>query len=219
MKHRAPGARGRLFFRACIFALLLALAFAAPSVAAEPIRLLNTVEFRSPLKDFPKWTRVVNHEKKTPTFTPDRVVTSKETWADLKARWSGLPYLEQLKAVNAYFNQWPYRLDIDNWGMPDYWATPEEFIKKSGDCEDYAITKYYALRALGVPAERLRILAVTNTLRGNEGHAVLAAYTDNDVLILDNISNLLLSHTRCGHYRLQASLNENYRWAHVPVKK
>jgi len=219
MMHRASGANGRLFFRACIFALLVALASAAPSEAAgEPIRLLGTVEFRSPLKDFPKWMRVVNLEKKSPTFTAERVVTSKEKWTDLKARWGGLPYLEQLKAVNAYFNQWPYRLDMDNWGVPDYWATPEEFIKKSGDCEDYAITKYYALRALGVPADKLRILVVMNTIR-NEGHAVLAAYTDNDVLILDNMSNLLLSHTRCGHYRLQMSLNENHRWAHVPVKK
>lgn len=220
MQRSVPGRRCRLLLRACSFLLSVALlAAAAPEAAAqEPLRLLNTVEFRGPIKDLPKWSRVLSAERSNPTFVAGRIVGSDTKWQALKAEWQGLPYLEQLKAVNNYFNQWPYRFDNEAWGMPDYWATPQEFLKKSGDCEDYAIAKYYALRALGVSADKLRIVVVVNTMRG-QGHAVLAALTGGDWLILDNMSNLILSHTKTGHYRPQISVNEKYRWTHVPVKR
>ena len=80
---------------------------------------------------------------------------------------------EQLKTVNAFFNRWPYRLDIDVYGESDYWATPQEFLRLSGDCEDYSITKYYALKQLGVPVDRMRIVMLFDTIRGI-AHAVLA---------------------------------------------
>ncbi len=221
MKQQVPGpALCRLFIRACFSIFLVALfSVSGPRAeAAEPIRLLNSVEFRGPIKDLPKWSRVLSAEKGDPTFVASRIVSSSTKWSELAAGWKNLPYEEQLKAVNTYFNQWPYRLDPELWGVPDYWETPREFLQKSGDCEDYSIAKYYALRALGVPADKLRIVVVINTFR-NQAHAVLAAYTNNDVLILDNMSNLILSHTQAGHYRPQLSVNENYRWAHVPVKK
>lgn len=32
--------------------------------------------------------------------------------------------MTQLKMVNAFFNKWPYGLDIDIYGTSDWWATP-----------------------------------------------------------------------------------------------
>ena len=122
------------------------------------------------------------------------------------------------KAVNTFFNTWPYRTDDVVWGVPEYWATPEEFLEKSGDCEDYAITKYYAMRSLGVSADKLRVVAVKDTIRGI-GHAVLAVFIKDKAYILDNLSPYVLEHTVLKNYRPQFSVNEHYRWGHARIVK
>jgi predicted transglutaminase-like cysteine proteinase len=88
---------------------------------------------------------------------------------------------------------------------------------KSGDCEDYAITKYYALRDLGIPASDMRIAVVEDTIR-SLGHAVLVVFGDGTAFVLDNVSNVIMEHSRLTHYRPQYSVNEEFRWAHVPIK-
>ena len=32
--------------------------------------------------------------------------------------------------------------DISNYGVEDYWANIKEFLRNSGDCEDYAILSF-----------------------------------------------------------------------------
>jgi predicted transglutaminase-like cysteine proteinase len=79
--------------------------------------------------------------------------------------------------------------DRDLWGMEDYWATPAESIGNAGgDCEDYALAKYYLLKELGVPLERLRITYV-RILNTGGAHMVLAYYAtpDAEPLIMDNL--------------------------------
>ncbi|MCX7148165.1 MAG: transglutaminase-like cysteine peptidase, partial [Rhodocyclales bacterium] len=63
-----------------------------------------------------------------------------------------------------------------------------------GDCEDFAIIKYYSLRDAGVPLAKLRLVYVKATLNGPAGpyqqaHMVLAYYpTPNaEPLVLDNL--------------------------------
>src|SRR5262249_20222563 len=51
--------------------------------------------------------------------------------------------------------------------------------------EDYAIAKYVALRAAGVPAKQLRVLLVRDNIARLD-HAVLAASEDGHWFILDN---------------------------------
>ena len=87
-------------------------------------------------------------------------------------------------------------------------------MKTLGDCEDYAIAKYFALRQLGFDKEELRIVVLYDRIR-NLGHAVLAVYGGNDILILDSLSNFITTHTRYRHYIPQYSMNETTRWAHV----
>jgi predicted transglutaminase-like cysteine proteinase len=187
----------------------------------KPLRLFGTVEFRSALKNLPKWERVLASEAKTPTFAPGGKIPSnvRPRWDKLEAELRGKSPLEQIQGVNNFFNQWPYKTDPAVWGVEDYWATPQEFMQKSGDCEDYAITKYYALRSLGIPASQLRIVALKDTLR-NLGHAVLAYIDGDKVYILDNLTNLVLSHQKLTHYDPQFSVNEEYLWRHVkPLPK
>lgn len=99
----------------------------------------------------------------------------------------------QLKEVNRFFNQFSYREDIDQWGEKDYWATPQEFIgTQQGDCEDFVIAKYFALRKLGVPDSRL-YLTYVKALKQNVAHMVLSYFVTPKSIpkILDNYDPLI----------------------------
>jgi len=101
---------------------------------------------------------------------------------------------KKLKGVNRFFNQFKYKSDMKLWGQKDYWATPEEFIGvNSGDCEDYVVAKYFALRSLGVPDDRL-YLTYVKAIRQNVAHMVLSYFeTPKSIpLILDNYNQRIL---------------------------
>ena len=94
-----------------------------------------------------------------------------------------------LRPVNGYFNRVSSITDLQHWGVEDYWATPAEFLSsRGGDCEDYAIAKYFTLKELGVPVSRLRLVYAT-TQRAQGAHMVLAyfAVPGADPLIMDNL--------------------------------
>ena len=99
--------------------------------------------------------------------------------------------LQLLTSVNIFFNRLPFLTDLGHWGVEDYWATPAESIASNGaDCEDFSIAKYFALKELGVPIQRLRITYVKAT-RLDQAHMVLAYYPDASAvpLILDNLED------------------------------
>jgi len=76
--------------------------------------------------------------------------------------------------------------DMAQWGVADRWSDPlETFTTGRGDCEDYAIAKYVALTAAGVPAQDVKLVIVRNTA-ADEDHAVVAVRNDGDWIILDN---------------------------------
>lgn len=91
-------------------------------------------------------------------------------WPGLSALLQPLPSSAQeqeraqertrLEAINRFFNERVrWRSDVELWGQDDFWTTPLQLLARgAGDCEDYAIAKYAALRAAGVPAERLRLV-------------------------------------------------------------
>ena len=98
--------------------------------------------------------------------------------------------MDDVEDFNWYWNKVRYYTDMRHWGVLDYWATPVETLASEGaDCEDYAIGKYFSLKALGVPIQKLRITYV-RALRWNEPHMVLAYYPtpDADPYILDNLT-------------------------------
>ena len=87
-------------------------------------------------------------------------------------------------------------------------------MARSGDCEDFAIAKFFALRQLGFGEREMRVVILMDEIRGI-GHAVLAIYESDEIVILDSLSNMILPHSRYKHYRPQYSMNETTRWAHV----
>ena len=115
-----------------------------------------------------------------------------QAWDELIKSSGNLAEKDKLTAVNRFFNrQVRFTNDIALWRVNDYWATPVEMlVKGAGDCEDYSIGKYFTLRRLGVPADKLRITYV-KALNYNQAHMVLTYYASPgaEPLVLDNLIN------------------------------
>ncbi len=101
----------------------------------------------------------------------------------------------RLDALNRFFNRRiTFGDDVQVWRVDDHWASPLETLQQgAGDCEDYAIAKYFSLLALGMPAAQLRLVYVRLQVGGPGGasqpHMVLAyyAHASAEPLILDNL--------------------------------
>ncbi len=98
----------------------------------------------------------------------------------------------RLKSINGFFNrQILYRDDREVWGTIDHWASPLETLGKGlGDCEDFAIGKYFSLLAAGVPSVQMRLVYVRAQVGAIiQAHMVLAYYPEPDAepFILDNL--------------------------------
>lgn len=115
-----------------------------------------------------------------------------QAWEALIKSSTELTEQDKLNEVNRFFNrQIRFVDDIQLWGVNDYWATPiEMLVKGAGDCEDYSIAKYFTLRRLGIPSDKLRITYV-KALNYNQAHMVLTYYASPSAepLVLDNLIN------------------------------
>lgn len=109
----------------------------------------------------------------------------------------GPPPLQAAQAVQAVHEAIHQRFvladDLATWGRTDHWATPGELAATGqGDCEDLAIAKYFALRAAGVPDDRLRLayahLRIGDSHEVVRAHMVLAYLPPGaEALILDSL--------------------------------
>lgn len=106
---------------------------------------------------------------------------------DLLTSLRGKSEREQIDGVNEWVNDAiTYTHDDVLYGVADHWATPLETLQRGqGDCEDSAILKYFALKQLGVPDERLELNAVIARFGGP--HMVLSVQPSDqsEALVLD----------------------------------
>lgn len=101
--------------------------------------------------------------------------------------------LELMSEINREANKKIiYTSDIENYNLVDYWATPEETISSGkGDCDDYAILKYFNALASGVDENSLSLAYVLHD--ETEAHLVLEYYDNNeDPYIFDNLTDEVL---------------------------
>ena len=123
--------------------------------------------------------------------------TRVEAWDSMIESSKNESLLNKIKNVNDFFNQITYKTDAAHWKQKDYWATPFEFMGTgAGDCEDYAIAKYFSLIKLGIPDDKLRITYVIYkkaNSRFEQAHMVLTYYhkTGVEPVVLDNIDKTL----------------------------
>jgi predicted transglutaminase-like cysteine proteinase len=117
-------------------------------------------------------------------------VTRLLAWEDMIRTDKTVSDREKLEKVNQFFNsRIRFVNDIDLWGVQDYWATPFEMLcRNAGDCEDFAIAKFFTLKAIGMAEEKLNIMYV-KAIQHGIAHMVLAYYSapGAEPLILDNL--------------------------------
>ncbi|MFC4273437.1 hypothetical protein GQF03_06590 [Sneathiella chungangensis] len=212
----SAGLRKFVVLRVVILAALLLLTpSTSPAQAAGLFGYQETPY--SGLKPFPKWRKVLNTYKDD----PGDCVTGKynrcayQKWVALIDEWQQLSKEEQLAQVNRHMNLFRYILDPVNWGVKDYWEIPKEFFARFGDCEDYAIVKYFTLRALGWPAEDMKIVVLQDVNLG-VAHAILVVNFKGKKLVLDNQIGQVVDSSRIRHYKPIYSVNENGWWRHKP---
>jgi len=117
-----------------------------------------------------------------------------EQWKSLISSGSKWSDIKKLTSVNDFVNQFNFVDDIDHWRKEDYWATPlETLVTKGGDCEDFAIAKYFTLTAMGMPEEKMRLTYV-KALSINKAHMVVSYYQQRNAepLLLDNLNRKIL---------------------------
>jgi len=105
------------------------------------------------------------------------------------------PESQKLKKVNFYLNGLLPQYDAVIQKQEDSWATPKEFLTIGyGDCEDYALIKYYSLIKLGIDEKKLFLTIVNENFSGGE-HMVLTyfRYKNRAPLVLDNLSFKILN--------------------------
>jgi predicted transglutaminase-like cysteine proteinase len=141
-----------------------------------------------------------------------------EAWDSMIESSKNESLLNKIKNVNDFFNQITYKTDAAHWKQKDYWATPFEFMGTgAGDCEDYAIAKYFSLVKLGIPDDKLRITYViykkTNS-RFEQAHMVLTYYhkTGAEPVILDNINRTLQLASKRSDLKPVYSFNASGLW-------
>ncbi len=91
--------------------------------------------------------------------------------------------------------------DQAQYGETDVWSTPlVTFAHGAGDCEDYAIAKFVALRLAGISPDDLRLVIMRDTVHG-EDHAVAAVRLDGHWLTLDNRRMAMVEDADLRNYR------------------
>jgi predicted transglutaminase-like cysteine proteinase len=182
------------------------------SGAGAPL-LFNSTETKSHnFKPFKKWKGAMKRMADEQTDLKKFEKRFKK-WLVFLNSLKGKDKLRQIKEVNRFLNRSKYIQDNKNYGVKDYWASPGEFLSKFGDCEDYSIAKYMALKFLGFNPDNMRIVAVKD-LNLKVGHAILAVYFKNRIVILDNQIKIVADSRKIRHYRPVYSINERNWWRH-----
>lgn len=171
---------------------------------------------------FPKWesmrTRTADAGPDGPPCTPVGALDCQfQKIKAVAARASQLPEDKQLEFVHKFVNRLDYITDSELYGISDYWATQFQFYGNAGgDCEDYAITKFYALKLLGYDPERMRVVIVHDT-NLNLDHAILVVERGGKQWVLDNNLDTVIESARLYHLLPYFALNESHWWGFTGV--
>ncbi|ELP6119309.1 transglutaminase-like cysteine peptidase [Vibrio vulnificus] len=138
---------------------------------------------------------------------------------------SGANTLQDIVETNDRINRLSYIADVS-----DEWLTPNEMLNNGGgDCEDFAISKYWDLRFKGFKSEDL-LISYVNVQDIPQPHMVLIVNFKGDQFVLDNVSKLVLKQSERPDLKIVYQFNEDYiyskganagsanvikRWSHI----
>jgi predicted transglutaminase-like cysteine proteinase len=216
----APIRRSARLAAVALAAALAALAGQGARAAVSGGSIFGTSEVRADTVSlFPKWHGAVQRhfdESRLPDAPCESGFFTRchlQEWVAFLDEIRGRDRLAQIEAVNGFMNRRRYIVDPRNYGVPDYWATPRQFLNRDGDCEDYAIAKYMSLRDLGVPLDDMRIV-VLQDMNLRVAHAILVVWHRGRTLVLDNQIDRVVETAVVRQYRPIYSINERHWWLH-----
>ncbi len=119
-------------------------------------------------------------------------------------RAKSYPIDKKIFRANLYINKIRSKHDETN-----RWFTPKEFFMYGyGDCEDYAIAKYFVLKQLGINPNKL-YLSVVKVKGSKSFHMVLLYFdTHNIPLVLDNLSWKVLPLFKRNDFKFKFAFND-----------
>lgn len=173
------------------------------------INSLFAYEFKLNKKD----TNYINNSEKK-KFIENRL----NKYNNLKIQVKDYELIRKLSHVNSFINKIFPAHDISTQASLDHWATPKEFLLQGhGDCEDYAIAKYFTFLELGIPKEKL-YFAVVDIKGQRDAHMVLLYLENKNAtpLVLDNLSSRVLPLTKRTKLIPKFAFNEidSYKFSH-----
>ena len=204
----------------------------ASAVAADPYNF-DSDAYLGEARLMPEWANTLKRQS-----TEDEILSACLLDSDTcPNKYRGVRHLlvkaqsltkeRQIKLVNHYVNNRRYRRDRtahlvtplsdEPVKYRSRWATVNDFLTRGGDCEDFATTKYFLLRRLGVEAQQMRVVvAYDRQARGY--HAVLAVLRDNGKIWLLDSDGYVRSSGR-NPYRYIYAVNELSIWDHETKKE
>ncbi|HEU4839192.1 MAG TPA: transglutaminase-like cysteine peptidase [Micavibrio sp.] len=195
-----------------LLCLLACLCAAAPAMAANPSPR------QEPVTALPQWQDFSQRQQRSLQALASceqnpSLCESKEI-----RRWSGLVTdlkaqnkLRQLITVNRWFNRLPYKYDEYAYDKLDYWADTASLLTSRGDCEDFALSKYYTLRRLGFSPDELKVTIVYDQEK-YANHAVLMVYMNGTRYMLDSSADDMNPSPMEYRYKTIYAFNENNAW-------
>lgn len=181
-------------------------ALIAPATAAvDPVLLVDVMS--NSLSPLARWTDLLaRHEGQVAAGAQcEGRLFCRNDLAQLVGSLAGVAPHDLLSQVNNLVNRVRYVSD-----GADTWSTPTEFLRRGGDCEDFAIAKYLLLRQLGVPASQMRI--VVTRPPNSEPHAILLVETANGTVALDNLRQSPYAFGRQAASTMVYAFNEQSMW-------
>lgn len=137
-------------------------------------------------------------------------------WRTKIAELQRSPKRIQMQEINRFFNGWKYIPDEMEASPGSPWASPLEFLSNGGGSKDFAVMKYVSLKELGFDPDYMRIVIANDVLR-NKVHAVLSVSLHGKRYVLDSLNDTILEERFVNYYVPLYSVNENTRWAHIPI--
>lgn len=190
-----------------------------PAGAAHPFGAYSEIALRSG-QAIPKWQAIRRPLAEQAAAVRECLETgacSSPAAVEIARKLAGLAALqplEQAEAVHRLMNARPYKDDLRQFASSDVWQTPLAFWRQGGDCEDYALAKYLALRVLGFSEAELRLTILTSRAR-REVHAVLLVAVGGDWYVADNLKRGLRRADRYDGWKPEYSVSDAGAWRYV----
>jgi predicted transglutaminase-like cysteine proteinase len=212
----AEVAQHGLIHRHCVHLVLtLVTAVSAAPVSGSPAYSFDAADhYLTRATDYPRWAdltarhvtqlRTIESCLRDATTCPQRM----HGYREIVVRAHDLTASRKMVLINRFINTRHWRIEDRR---DDDWRTLVDFLSRGGDCEDYAIAKYFALRQVGFSAADVRV-GITRDPGTHTYHAVTIVRIDDQIYFLD--VDGAPRRSQAG-YRFLFSINEFAIWDHA----